>query len=199
MESTSGLPGGIPAELGKLTNLKHLSMGGTLLKGSIPSELGDLANLEHLFLAHNHMTGEIPAELGKLTNLTNLELNANRFTGQIPAALGDLRNLKYLALGWNNLSGPIPTELAKLHPDGPDGGGSLESISFVGSSTGGNKLIFGAEFGEYTPQRGNNRNLGCIPAIFSDGKVTVENSGRVNVGTMSDPVWETFTLPFCTS
>ena len=63
------LVGGIPAELGKLSNLKWLTLGGNQLSGEIPPELGNLSNLEWLFLDNNRLSGKIPAELGNLSNL----------------------------------------------------------------------------------------------------------------------------------
>ena len=47
------------------------------MTGPIPAELGNLTNLEHLFLGGNELTGPIPAELGNLTNLGWLELLAS--------------------------------------------------------------------------------------------------------------------------
>ena len=40
------LTGPIPAELGRLTSLRTLDLGGNELTGPIPAELEDLANLE---------------------------------------------------------------------------------------------------------------------------------------------------------
>ena len=40
------ITGSIPAELGKLQNLKHIGLGDNLLTGAIPPELGNLASLE---------------------------------------------------------------------------------------------------------------------------------------------------------
>ena len=44
------LSGEIPAELGKLMELKHLNIAGNQLSGRIPAELGNLTNLEALIL-----------------------------------------------------------------------------------------------------------------------------------------------------
>ena len=63
------LKGEIRAELGSLTNLKVLALGGNELTGKIPAGLGSLANLEELYLWENELTGTIPAELGSLANL----------------------------------------------------------------------------------------------------------------------------------
>ena len=108
------LTGGIPAELGSLTNLRRLDLYRNRLTGSIPAELGSLPNLEVLWLASNQLTGAIPAELGGLTNLEVLRLRSNQLTGEIPAELGSLTNLKGLWLASNQLTGAIPAELGDL-------------------------------------------------------------------------------------
>ena len=108
------LTGGIPAELGSLTNLTHLDLPYNQLTGGIPAELGSLTNLTHLDLPYNQLTGGIPAELGNLSNLTELFLNSNQLTGGIPAELGNLTNLTHLDLPYNQLTGGIPAELGNL-------------------------------------------------------------------------------------
>ncbi len=71
----NGLSGEIPAELGRLSNLRRLYLGDNQLTGTIPSELGNLSKLEFLALEDNQLTGTIPAELGRLSNLTYLSRN----------------------------------------------------------------------------------------------------------------------------
>ena len=109
-----GLTGEIPKELGGLTNLLDLDLGGNQLTGEIPTELGSLANLRWLYLYNNQLAGEIPTELGNLANLQQLSLWGNQLTGEIPAELGNLANLQALNLGGNQLTGEIPTELGNL-------------------------------------------------------------------------------------
>ena len=114
------LKGSIPAELGKLSNLEVLDLGGNKLKGSIPAELGKLNNLRVLDLSkngyiRNGLKGSIPAELGKLNNLRVLDLSWNGLSGRIPSELGNLNNLKVLNLEINNLMGRIPSELGSLN------------------------------------------------------------------------------------
>ena len=50
----------LPSELGQLTALSRLALGGPLLTGTIPPELGHLANLEELTLVGSRLTGTIP-------------------------------------------------------------------------------------------------------------------------------------------
>ena len=109
-----GLTGIAPSELGSLTNLRDLSLGGNQLTGGIPKELGNLANLQALVLYSNQLTGAIPVELGNLSNLRRLSLGGNQLTGEIPTELGNLSNLQSLALYSNQLTGAIPFELGDL-------------------------------------------------------------------------------------
>ena len=109
-----GLMGEIPAELGNLGGLQHLSLWKNQLTGDIPTELGNLASLQSLDLSLNQLTGVIPTELGSLANLSQLELIANQLTGEIPPELGNLANLRWLLLWENQLTGVIPTELGNL-------------------------------------------------------------------------------------
>ena len=108
------LTGEIPAELGNLSNLSSLWLGGNELTGEIPAELENLSNLGRLGLSGNELTGEIPAELGSLYNLDSIWLHSNQLTGEIPAELGNLSNLQVLVLSGNKLSGEIPPELGNL-------------------------------------------------------------------------------------
>ena len=65
------------------------------LTGGIPTELGNLSNLEYLGLSSNQLTGPMPPELGDLNNLRWLHLSQNQLTGGIPTELGNLSSLEY--------------------------------------------------------------------------------------------------------
>ncbi len=106
--------GEIPPELGRLSNLRYLSLRGRLLTGAIPPELGNLSNLQFLYLNHTSLTGAIPPELGDLSNLEVLNLRENTFTGEIPPELGNLSSLEVLNFFVNSLTGEIPPELGNL-------------------------------------------------------------------------------------
>jgi hypothetical protein len=101
----------ILAEIGKLTDLQHLSLRGGFT-GTIPPESGNLTNLKKLIVCGNHsLTGDIPRELGNLINLEILYLADNQLTGEIPRELENLINLQELNLSYNSLSGNIPQAL----------------------------------------------------------------------------------------
>ena len=112
--TSNQLKGEMPPELGSLTNLKVLALGGNELTGTIPTWLGSLANLEELYLWGNELTGEIPSELSNLANLKVLALDGNELTGTIPTWLGSFANLEELYLWGNELTGEIPAELGSL-------------------------------------------------------------------------------------
>ena len=87
------LRGVIPTQLGKLTALETLDLGGSELTGVVPTQLGALTKLTRLDLGDNRLTGAVPTQLGKLTALTNLDLSNNRLTGELPEALDALSAL----------------------------------------------------------------------------------------------------------
>ena len=110
----NNLQGPIPPELGRLTDLRVLSLSFNDLTGAIPEELGLLSELNALALNSNDLLGPIPSSIGLLSGLEALVLNHNELTGQIPSALGGLANLVSLQLHANQLDGPIPSELGNL-------------------------------------------------------------------------------------
>ena len=110
-----GLTGLLPPELGVLSHLRRLEIGGNAgLTGPIPAELGSLAHLEELNLQANRLTGLIPAALGHLANLEELWLSHNLLSGQVPTELGNLTGLAYLDLRDTMLSGALPDSLTRL-------------------------------------------------------------------------------------
>jgi Leucine-rich repeat (LRR) protein len=110
----NNLTGTIPSQIGNLTNLTELHLGGNQLTGTIPSQIGNLTSLMSLSLGFNQLTGTIPTEIGNLTSLTDLSLGPNQLTGAIPSQIGNLTNLVELYLTENQLTGAIPTEIGSL-------------------------------------------------------------------------------------
>ncbi|XP_052622647.1 receptor-like protein 46 [Lactuca sativa] len=105
------LNGTIPEALGRLTNLRVLSVWNSSLTGPIPESLGRLRYLEELYLSDNRLIGPIPTFLG---NLCTLDLSYNQLNGSIPESFRNLAALKSLYLGSNQLTGPIPASLGRL-------------------------------------------------------------------------------------
>ena len=112
----NGLRGEIPAEIGRLTQLRELWFGdGNNITGEFPSEVSKLTRLEVLDLGYSEMRGAIPAWLGDLGRLMYLYLDGNQFEGEVPAELGNLTRLELLTLHnspW--LSGALPTSLMEI-------------------------------------------------------------------------------------
>ena len=112
---SNGLQGSIPPELGLLSSLRGLHLGGNWgLTGPLPEEFFDLASLEELILYRVGLGGPIPAEIGQLTSLKRLDLFDTGLGGPIPPEIGKLTNLRRLSLGINDLIGDIPPEIGNL-------------------------------------------------------------------------------------
>ncbi|PIN24338.1 Serine/threonine protein kinase [Handroanthus impetiginosus] len=104
------LVGQIPANtLGRLSQLRVLSLRSNRLSGSIPPDFSQLKLLRSVYLQHNEFSGAFPPSLTELTRLTRLDLSSNNFTGPIPFSVGNLTLLTGLFLQNNGFSGKIPS------------------------------------------------------------------------------------------
>ena len=104
------LTGAVPGEVGRLTALKELHLGGNQLT-SVPAEIGQLTSLEKLSL-HGNQLMSVPAEIGQLTSLESLDLGGNQLTS-VPAEIGQLMSLVRLFLQHNKLTS-LPAEIGQL-------------------------------------------------------------------------------------
>ncbi|CAL9234359.1 unnamed protein product [Arabidopsis halleri] len=106
----TGLVGQIPSgSLGRLTQLRVLSLRSNRLSGQIPSDFSNLTHLRSLYLQHNEFSGEFPASITQLNNLIRLDISSNNFTGSIPFSVNNLTHLTGLFLGNNGFSGNLPS------------------------------------------------------------------------------------------
>ena len=104
-----GLVGPIPANtIGKLTQLRVLSLRSNRLSGGIPSDFSNLIMLRNLYLQDNAFSGEFPPSLTQLTRLTRLDLSSNNMSGPIPPSVDNLTHLSGLFLQNNGFSGSLP-------------------------------------------------------------------------------------------
>ena len=118
-----GLTGAVPAEIGRLSALRQLSLGVNQLT-SVPAEIGHITTLERLILSRNQLTS-LPAEIWQLTSLVSLDLSDNQLTS-LPAEIGQLTSMKGLWLCGNRFT-TLPVEVGRL-------------TSLQGLSLGGNQL-----------------------------------------------------------
>ncbi|KAJ4950731.1 hypothetical protein NE237_027563 [Protea cynaroides] len=110
-----GLVGQIHSNtLGRLTQLRVLSLRSNRLSGELPSDFSQLKLLRSLYLQDNRFAGEFPSSLTRLTRLTRLDLSFNNFTGQIPFSVNNLTHLTGLFLQNNGFSGNLPS----INPSG---------------------------------------------------------------------------------
>ncbi len=151
------LQGQIPPEIGGLSSLNYLGLGGSYaLTGPLPEELYDLPELRTLYLGAFNLGGTLPPEIARLTQLEELYLWGAGLGGPLPTEITQLANLRWLDLSGNDLVGSIPPEFGKLT--------ELERLDLSY-----NDLVGGipAELGNLTNLRqlvlDNNRLDGAIP------------------------------------
>ncbi|KAF3441961.1 hypothetical protein FNV43_RR15877 [Rhamnella rubrinervis] len=111
----AGLVGTIPPNtLGRLSQLRVLSLRSNGLSGEIPSDFSNLTLLRSLYLQDNDFSGDFPGSVTHLTRLTRLDLSSNNFTGTIPFSVNNLTHLTGLFLENNGFSGKLPSISADL-------------------------------------------------------------------------------------
>ncbi|KAM6584482.1 hypothetical protein CsatB_011484 [Cannabis sativa] len=98
-----------PNTLGRLSQLRVLSLRSNRLTGDIPSDFSKLTLLRSLYLQDNRFSGGFPASLTHLGRLGRLDLSTNNFTGSIPFSINNLTHLSGLFLENNGFSGSLPS------------------------------------------------------------------------------------------
>ncbi|KAI5065794.1 hypothetical protein GOP47_0018418 [Adiantum capillus-veneris] len=92
--------------LGKLTELRILSLKGNGLTGQIPPDLINCAQLKHLYLSDNSLSGPIPSPMSR--RLKRVYLANNKLSGYMPSSFADIDGLLSLFVQNNALEGDIP-------------------------------------------------------------------------------------------
>jgi internalin A len=100
----------IPAEIGTLSHLTHLTLAENQLT-EFPLEIGQLKALTKLSLSNNQLTS-LPPEIGQLTSLTDLVLSDNQLRS-VPPEICQLTGLIQLDLSDNQLRS-LPPEIGQL-------------------------------------------------------------------------------------
>ncbi|KAF9624563.1 hypothetical protein IFM89_011737, partial [Coptis chinensis] len=106
--SNGKLVGKLSPLIGKLTELRVLSMPFNDFDGEIPVEIWGLKNLQVFDFEWNSLSGSLPIGVGSLKGLRVLNLGFNRFVGEIPATLSNCSGLEVLNLAGNQVNGTLP-------------------------------------------------------------------------------------------
>uniref|UniRef100_A0A7N0TJR3 Protein kinase domain-containing protein n=1 Tax=Kalanchoe fedtschenkoi TaxID=63787 RepID=A0A7N0TJR3_KALFE len=102
-----GLRGFLSPAIGKLTELKELSLPDNSLADRIPPEIVECRKLETLNLRNNLFSGSVTPQLSLLTMLRELDLSSNELSGNL-TFLKHFLNLEHLSLSHNRFSGAVP-------------------------------------------------------------------------------------------
>ncbi|KAJ8750412.1 hypothetical protein K2173_015551 [Erythroxylum novogranatense] len=145
-----GFVGPIPPNtLGRLSQLRVLSLRSNRLFGEIPSDFSNLTHLRSLFLQDNKLSGNFPPTVTRLTRLSRLDLSSNNFTGSIPFSVNNLTRLTGLFLQKNHFSGDLPSldppNLKSFNVSYNNLNGSIPKVlvNFPASSFAGNNALCG--------------------------------------------------------
>lgn len=89
------------------------SGGSGKLVGKLSPLVGKLTELRVLSLPCNGLSDDIPIEIWGLEKLEVVDLEDNLLTGTLPVGFLGLRNLRVLNLGFNRIEGEIPISFSK--------------------------------------------------------------------------------------
>ncbi|GAB2269744.1 Leucine-rich repeat receptor-like serine/threonine/tyrosine-protein kinase sobir1 [Dionaea muscipula] len=104
------LGGSVSPAIGRLSELRELSLGNNHLIDRLPRQIVDCRKLKVLNLKNNQFSGDVPPELSKLVQLRVLDLSSNRFSGDL-SFLMYFPNLEVLLLSDNLFTGKVPASL----------------------------------------------------------------------------------------
>ncbi|KAJ4838533.1 Leucine-rich repeat receptor-like serine/threonine/tyrosine-protein kinase sobir1 [Turnera subulata] len=122
---SQGLDGSLSPAIGRLQELKELSLPDNDLVAQLPVEIVNCKKLEILDLGNNQLSGEVPSELSSLIRLRVLDLSSNLFSGTL-SFLKHFPNLEKLSLGNNLFTGKVPKSIRSFR--------NLQFFDFKGNS-----------------------------------------------------------------
>ncbi|KAL7534805.1 hypothetical protein ACHAXR_006087 [Thalassiosira sp. AJA248-18] len=108
----NNLQGGLPTEIGLLTELVALQIGLNDIHGNIPDTLGLLTKMTHIVLDHNDLSGPIDS-LTTLSSLRFVDLSSNEMTGSLMNA-NNLTKLEQFKVNGNHFTGPVPESFSDI-------------------------------------------------------------------------------------
>lgn len=104
------LSGILSPTIGKLTELKEISLSDNKLVDQIPTSIVDCRKLEFLNLANNLFSGEVPSEFSSLIRLRFLDISGNKLSGNLNF-LRYFPNLETLSVADNHFTGRVPVSV----------------------------------------------------------------------------------------
>ncbi|KAF9671642.1 hypothetical protein SADUNF_Sadunf12G0068800 [Salix dunnii] len=119
------LTGFLSPAIGRLSELKELSLANNQLVDQVPAQIVNCKKLEILDLANNQFSGEIPSELSSLVRLRVLDLSNNELSGNL-SFLRHFPNLERLSLANNLFTGKVPKSIRSFR--------NLQFFDFAGNS-----------------------------------------------------------------
>lgn len=131
---SQGLNGHLSPAIGRLSELKELSLPNNKLVDQIPSQISNCKKLQVLDLQNNQFSSKVPLEVSSLIHLRVLDLSSNKLSGNLNF-LKYLPNLEKLSLSDNLFSGKVPSAIK-----------SFRKLKFFNFS--GNRLLQVSEDGE---------------------------------------------------
>jgi len=102
----------LPKEIGDLVSLKKLDLASSVIK-SLPPSIGRLHNLKTLTLRHVKNLTSLPEEIGDLVSLNKLDLDYSGITS-LPPSIGRLHNLEELSLRYVKDLTSLPEEIGNF-------------------------------------------------------------------------------------
>ena len=114
-----GFTGRLPQDIGNMTELRVLCLGGNNLTGQIPRSISKLNKLWYLDLRNTPamMRGHL-SDLFAIPSLTDLFVSGVKLIGEMPPMLP--AKLRYLVLPGNNISGKFPQTFPKTEKKNVD-------------------------------------------------------------------------------